>query len=81
MRKPSSRALGMPGIIEQRDIRDYLRREVERAGGQSAWSPKTGAHRTIVNQVLGGRMRPGKAIIKALRLRVVYAVMDDRITK
>jgi hypothetical protein len=71
----------VPRFIEQKDIRDHLCKEVERAGGQSAWSRKTGVDRTIVNQVLGGRMRPGKAIIKALRLRVIYAVMDDQITK
>jgi DNA-binding transcriptional regulator YdaS (Cro superfamily) len=71
----------MSRLLEQKDLLNFFRKEVERAGGQSAWSRKAGVHRTIVNQVLGGRMRPGKAIIKALRLRVVYAVMDDQITK
>jgi hypothetical protein len=64
----------MPRPLEQEDVRSLLRDEVERAGGQSAWSRKNGANRTIVNQVLGGRMRPTKAIINALKLRIVYVV-------
>jgi DNA-binding phage protein len=68
----------VPRFLEQRDIRDFLRKEVERAGGQSAWSRKTGVHRGTVNRVLAGQIKPTKELLKALRLRVVYAIMDDR---
>jgi DNA-binding phage protein len=64
----------MPRPLEQEDVRSLLRKEVKKAGGQASWSRKNGANRTIVNQVLRGRMQPTRAIVNALGLRIVYVV-------
>jgi DNA-binding phage protein len=59
-------------ILEFKDIIPLLRAEVQRAGGVSAWSKKTGVSRTIVSKALNNLKPPTKSIIKALRLRAVF---------
>lgn len=59
-------------IFELDDVVAFLRREVEKAGGQLAWSKKTGIERTSLNQTLRGRRPPSARIIAALNLRVVF---------
>ena len=44
----------MPRHLDQNDVVSLLRKEIKLAGGQSAWSRKTGIHRSTVNRVLGG---------------------------
>jgi len=39
-------------ILEQNDIVQLLRSEVEEAGGQTAWAKKHGLERTAVNKVM-----------------------------
>ena len=58
-------------VFELEDVISLLRSEVNEAGGQAAWSKKTGVSRIKVNQVLNGHKSPTAAIIEALRLRWV----------
>jgi DNA invertase Pin-like site-specific DNA recombinase len=62
----------MPGHLDQNDVVSLLRKEIKQAGGQSAWSRKTGIHRSTVNRVLRGLLQPTKEMINTLNLRVVY---------
>jgi DNA-binding phage protein len=65
-------------ILEVKDIVPLLRAEVQRADGLSAWSKKTGVHRTIVSKVLNHLSQPTKTVIKALKLRKVFVVGKDQ---
>ena len=58
-------------ILEQKDIVQLLRFEVERAGSQRAWAKKHGLNRPNVNKVLHSAIPPTGSIIRALRLRIV----------
>jgi DNA-binding phage protein len=60
-------------VLELEEVIFLLRTEVKRAGGQEAWAKKTGVNRTVVNKVLNGHQQPTKRIMKALKLRVVFA--------
>jgi DNA-binding phage protein len=64
-------------ILELKDVVSVLRGEVQRAGGVSAWSKKTGVNRTIVSKVLNDLRAPPKSMIKALKLRTVFVVSKD----
>jgi antitoxin component HigA of HigAB toxin-antitoxin module len=64
-------------IFEVSDVIALLQREVESAGGQSAWSRKTGVDRSAVNLVLKGRRELTVAIIAALNLRMVFVPGAD----
>jgi hypothetical protein len=64
-------------VLDFKDIVPLLRAEVQRAGGVSAWSRKTGVHRTIVSKVLNNLKPPTKSIIKALKLRAAFIVSKD----
>jgi DNA-binding phage protein len=59
-------------FLDLKDVIRLLRSEVERAGGQTAWSKKTGINRVTINRVLNGRYQPTKKIIEALKLRTVF---------
>ena len=59
-------------VFELNDVIWLLHSEVERAGGQVAWSKKTRVNRTVLNRVLNGRYPPTLTIIKALKLRPVF---------
>lgn len=59
-------------IFELDDIVALLRREVDIAGGQVAWSKSTGINRTLLNQVLRGRRQPTARMVAALNLRIVF---------
>jgi DNA-binding transcriptional regulator YdaS (Cro superfamily) len=61
--------------LHLRDVLVLLRRDVDRAGGQSEWSRQTGISRTYINRVLNGRKPPGPGICRALRLE--RAVLRD----
>jgi hypothetical protein len=64
-------------ILEQKDVVRLLREEVERAGGQVAWSKKMRVNRTNLNRILKGERPPSKAILDALKLRVVVYILQD----
>lgn len=59
-------------ILEVEDVLALLRSEVKRAGGQVAWSKKTGVSRIVLNKALTGRRPLTPSIIAALNLRVVF---------
>jgi hypothetical protein len=59
-------------IFELDEVVALLRREVEKAGGQVAWSKGSGIDRALLNKVLNGRRPPTAGMIKALNLRVVF---------
>ena len=63
----------MTDFLEQEDVIAVLREEVDKAGGQVAWSEKTGVDRTNLNRILNGHIQPTKAVVVALKLRLVYA--------
>jgi DNA-binding phage protein len=64
-------------ILEVKDIIPLLRAEIQRAGGVSAWSKKTGVNRTVASKVLNNLKPPTKSVIKALKLRAVFVVGRD----
>jgi DNA-binding phage protein len=64
-------------ILEMKDIIPLLRAEMQRAGGVSAWSKKTGVNRTVASKVLNNLKPPTKSVIKALKLRAVFVVGKD----
>ena len=63
-------------ILELDDVIALLRDEVERAGGQVAWSKRTGTDRSMINRVLNGYRLPTAGMIAALNLRVVFTPRD-----
>jgi len=58
-------------LLEQNDIVQLLRSEVEEAGGQTAWAKEHGLERTAVNKVMHRGRPPTEDIIRALGLRIV----------
>jgi len=63
-------------VLEQKDIVQLLRCEVEKAGSQAARAKKHGVDRSRVNKVLQRQRAPTESIIRALGLRIV--VVSDR---
>jgi DNA-binding phage protein len=59
-------------VFELEDVILMLSSEVKRAGGQVAWSKKTGINRATLNKILNGHQPPTKSIIRALKLRMVF---------
>jgi len=58
--------------FELEDVIRLLRSQVKHAGGPTAWAKKTGIDRTTLSRVLHGQRPPTKAILKALKLRVIF---------
>jgi lambda repressor-like predicted transcriptional regulator len=59
-------------VFRYHGVLDLLREEVSKAGGQVAWSKKTGVNRSHLNLTLNRRRPLTESIIAALQLRVVY---------
>ena len=64
-------------VFELEDVIDLLRAEVVRAGGQVAWSKKTGINRTSLNRILNGHVPPTKTMLKALKLLTVFVSKSE----
>ena len=62
----------MSRVLSRQDVISLLRKEVERAGGQVAWSKKTGINRPHLNLVLNERRPLTESIVAALNLDTVY---------
>jgi hypothetical protein len=75
-KRPGSTEVTMR-VLEVKDIVPLLRAEVQRAGGISAWSKKTGVNRTVASKVVNNLKPPTKSVIKALKLRAVFVVSKD----
>jgi hypothetical protein len=65
-------------VLEAEDVIDLLRSEIERAGGPTAYSKKVEVDRATIHRTLKRQERPGRAIISALDLCVVYSSNDPR---
>jgi DNA-binding phage protein len=61
------------GFLEHEDVMRFLRSEIERAGGQAQWAKQVGVNREALNKMLALTRPLTKRVIKALRLRIVYA--------
>ena len=59
-------------VLELEDVIATLGSEVKRVGGQVEWAKKARVDRAIVSKVLNGHRPPSKAILKALKLRMVF---------
>jgi DNA-binding phage protein len=59
--------------LRVQDVLKLLRREIDRAGGQSEWARQTGVYRTHLNKVLNGWRPPGPSICRALGLKSINA--------
>ena len=62
----------MANFLEQEDVLALLRKRVEKAGSQLAWSKKTGMCRPNLNNILNGRRPLRGVILPSLGLRVAY---------
>jgi DNA-binding phage protein len=60
-------------FLEHEDVMRLLRSEVERAGGQAQWAKRVGVNREALNKMLALARPLTKRVIKALKLRIVYA--------
>lgn len=71
----------MIGLSEE-FVRDFLREECEKAGGQAKWAERNGVSAAYVSDVLHGRRDPGDSICAPLGLRrqVTYLYDHERAT-
>ena len=60
------------------DVRAYLKRECEKAGGQAAWCREHDIAPGYAADVLSGRQEPGEAILKALGIERVVTYRRTR---
>ncbi len=58
--------------LDDKDVIQMLRAEVDRAGSQLAFARKVGLNRNNINQMLGGKMPLTKSVIRTLKLRRVF---------
>jgi DNA-binding phage protein len=63
-------------FLDEQSVLDLLHTEVRRAGGQTAWSKKTGVNRSHLNKVLKGRKPLGGKIVRVLELEIAYKRKD-----
>ena len=63
--------------LDDKDVIQMLRAEVERAGSQRAFAIKLGLNRNNVNRMLNGKMPLTKSVIRTLNLRRVFIPSPD----
>jgi plasmid maintenance system antidote protein VapI len=63
--------------LDDKDVIQMLRAEVERAGSQRAFAIKVGLNRNNVNRMLNGKMPLTKSVIRTLKLRTVFIPSPD----
>jgi DNA-binding phage protein len=69
-------------IVKSEDVLELLRLAIDRVGGQSEWSRRTGIDRAQINRALNERRFPSSLICRALKLeRVVVRVTAQRAEK
>ena len=70
----AKRKLGTRSLIfDDHEIIQQLRAAIERVGSQDAFARRHGIDRTHLNQILSGKKSVNTAVMRALRLRKVYA--------
>ena len=66
--------LGREGrLLEEIEVIQLLRMEIEREGHQGAFASRHGLSRTYVNRILNRKQPIPDSLLKALKLRKVYA--------
>ena len=65
-------------LLDLQGMRELLGREVDRAGGQTAWARRYGLHPSSINKVLHEQRLPGPKMLAALNLRKVIAYRGER---
>lgn len=74
LRTTASPNVGTHSLIYNEDEAiQLLRAAVEREGNQGAFASRHGIARTYLNQILNRKRSLNKTLLKALRLRKVYA--------
>jgi DNA-binding phage protein len=68
-------------FLDVNDVLRLLRREVERAGGQYAWSRHTGVNRAYLYRVMDDQSPPGGPILAALKLKKISLVKKTDIVR
>jgi DNA-binding transcriptional regulator YdaS (Cro superfamily) len=58
-------------LLDLQNVLRPIERQVQQAGGQSAWARRTGVNRTNLNKLPQGRRPPSPQFIKALGLKKV----------
>jgi hypothetical protein len=61
-------------VFDDNEVRQLLRAAVERAGTQVAFAKRHRLDRTHLNQVLKGKSRIGRSVLKCLGLRKTYMI-------
>jgi hypothetical protein len=70
----AKRKLGTRSLIfDDHEVIQQLRAAIERVGSQDAFARRHGIDRTHLNQILSGKKSVNTAVMRALRLRKVYA--------
>ena len=65
-------------LLDLQGMRELLGRELDRAGGQTAWARRHGLHPSSINKVLHEQRLPGPKMLAALNLRKVIAYRGER---
>jgi DNA-binding phage protein len=60
-------------LLDENDVLRLLHEVVDRAGGQSAWARRSGIDRAHLNRVLNGKRPLSPRIVKALKLKMLFA--------
>jgi DNA-binding phage protein len=73
----AKRKLGTRSLIfDDHEVIQLLRAAIERVGSQDAFARRHGIDRTHLNQILSRKRSVNTAVMRALRLRKVYAPKD-----
>jgi hypothetical protein len=67
--RPGSHSL----IFDDNEVIQLLRAAIEREGNQGAFARHYGINRSNLNMILNGKRRASGIVLKALKLRKVYA--------
>jgi hypothetical protein len=66
------------GIFDDGEVVQLLRAAIEQEGNQMVFAKRYGIGRTYLNQMANGKRPVSGAILKALGLRKVYALDQDK---
>ena len=66
-----------PKIVSENEIRQLLRKDVERSGGQSAWARRERVCRTHLNRMLSGQRAVSETVLRKLKIKTFYVNEND----
>lgn len=64
-------------LLTADDVRERLRREIEKAGSTAEWARRAGVTPGYVINVLAGSQNPGGAILRPLNLKRPFLYIID----